>query len=246
MRTAEPQDGKTTYVLARATLLTGVQRIFTLEPQLLLQLQELSYQTRPLPVIDVLTSNNFTHGLSQKSTLMGERRKTQRGREILVLKSSREALAMIVELDRGGGEAEIYLAGGSDWKATRLSNGSFEFTTENQDPNKPSIAQWRPVILAGHDRESAQRSGGDGSVSLEEEYRFNVVHPQLRRRPVLASLTRSRLDITNRCKPFTRSFVSPGDELPDTSKRHYAPTKEDGNLEILIKTTRIWVSLCFT
>lgn len=53
----EPQDVKTTYILTRATPLSGLQRIFSFKPKLLLQLQEVTFRTHHLPVIDVFVSN---------------------------------------------------------------------------------------------------------------------------------------------------------------------------------------------
>lgn len=89
---------------------------------------------------------------------------------------------MIIERNKKRREAEIRLVGSFSWMATCVSNEVFEFIREDQNSNKPSIAQWRPVGNLSHNR------------GHERNYEFSILHSEC---TVLVSLTRSQLAIAD-------------------------------------------------
>ena len=259
---AELQDAKTTYALARATPLSGLERIFTFRPKLLFQLQELSCQTRPRPVIDVLASNKFSTKLSQEFWSMSGRRRMWGGREFILLKSenynasddvSRETLAIIVDQEKDYEKAEIYLTGGHRWKATRLPNGVFEFVREDWNLNELPTAAWKPIPSLGYDKDLVRTPSTNDSIQ-QQGPTFSFVYSWHHQQPVLASLTPRHLDISvdlSGASSFDHGYqssitqlTSVSEELLDTTPAPSAAAEEFDSLKVLIQITGLWVTLC--
>lgn len=266
----------TAYHLAHPapTLATHKQKIFQVRPKLLLQLQQLSLDARPRPVIDVLPSFVFVPRLLKKFPRMFRGRDKLGANDVMVVRSedydtpephsdedhdsdeealaSRDLLAVICQIGKTeagcSGVAEITLKDGSVWTACVKQNGSFEFVHVGPSGFK-TTARWV--------RKALTRNTGDPSTgSVEYKYIFSIIDPTSRRHPVLATLTRSKLDI-----PDFYSFVSKSTGLhPPASPLPTSPTCElspvngrggpdrtthaiDEDRKSLIQVTGIWVAL---
>ncbi|KIN05253.1 hypothetical protein OIDMADRAFT_51069 [Oidiodendron maius Zn] len=259
---AELQDTKTTYVLARATPLSGLKRIFTVKPKLIFQLQELSCRTRPRPVIDVLASNTFSTKLSQEFWSTSGRRRMWGGREFILLKSenysasddvSRETLAIIVDHEKDYERAEICLAGGHRWKATWLPNGVFEFVREDWNLNELSTVAWKPIGSSGYDKDLVRTTSTNDSIQ-QQKPTFSFAYSWHHHQPVLASLTPRHLDISadfsgasaidHEYQSSITQLTSVSEELLDTSPALSTAAEEFDSLKVLIQITGLWVTLC--
>ncbi|KAH7378079.1 hypothetical protein BKA64DRAFT_728419 [Cadophora sp. MPI-SDFR-AT-0126] len=258
-----PNAGKT-YVLAQAAPLSRTQRIFNVTPKLLFQLQELSSPVRPQPVIDVVATTIHAPKLSHGKFLrIFKRRRVWRDSRIIVLKiedynttqdhcsgdSTEEALAVIVGRHGENQEAEISLAGGSTWKATCFPNEVFEFVLETGNSDGVSAAKWQPAGRIDHGFNITPRSAADGGPAQEQRYKLSVVHPRRRRNPILASLTRTRLEIAEHCASTDHNNDPSGMGLTSTveasneSGNLCASKEVDDNLKTLIQVTAIWIAL---
>jgi hypothetical protein len=162
--------------------------------------------------------------------------------------TTEEALAVIVSRQRGNQEAEICLAGGSAWKATCLPNKVFQFVLETGTSNGISAAKWQPAGRIDPGFNITSRSAPDGSPAQEQQYKFSVVYSRCRWNPILASLTRTRLEIAERCAPTDHDYASEMDLTSSVEASNglasFCASKEvDDNLKALIQATAIWVAL---
>ncbi|PMD36388.1 hypothetical protein L207DRAFT_466103 [Hyaloscypha variabilis F] len=256
-------NARKTYVLAQAAPLSSTQRIFNITPKVLFQLQELSSLDRPQPVIDVVAAKVHAPKLSHGECLrMFKRRRAWRDSRIIVLKiddynttqdhcsadTIEEALAVIVGWHRDNQEAEICFAGGSTWKATCFPNEVFEFVLETGTSNGFSAAKWQPVGRMDHGFNITPKSAPDGSPA-EQQYKLSVVNYGRRRNPILASLTRTRLEISEHYSSTDHNHDPSGTDLTSTVEAsdesgNSCTSKEvDGNLKTLIQVTAIWIAL---
>lgn len=248
-RRKKARKDKTCYALAHpAPTLLQKQQLVHLRPQLLLQLQRVSAETRPLPVLDVLPSAVFVPRLSKKFPAMFKGRGGLGPNDILCVKSedyctsdrdssgsdadedgwaSREVEAVICQAKKGdakaAGQAEILFSSGSKWTAIPLSGGIYEFTSSSERGLK-TTARWVR-------RSTAQRSNSDMKDKLpstpvsktDTKFNFSIIDPNSRRHPVIASITTNSLEI-----PDTYTLLSPS----IAKSRHStggsnSPSKED-------------------
>lgn len=266
----------TAYHIAHpAPTLTQKQRLLQIRPKLLMQLQKLSAESRPIPAIDVLPSTVVVPRLAKKFPRMFKGKAELGINDVMVVKSedydtsddhaqvesesdeegfeNRELMACICQMPKGGGRAEIVLSDGSVWIATPLPNGHYEFNTVDDRGNQV-IARW----VKRNSRRST--AGTVESLAVEPtdfKFTFSIIDPNSRRHPIMASLTRSTLDIPDsyvsvsssagKCPPTSPIRSFPGD--PDWQ----APPNEvncertshaiDENMRNLIQVTGIWVAL---
>ncbi|RDW94426.1 hypothetical protein BP5796_00189 [Coleophoma crateriformis] len=261
--------------LPAPTLATQKQKIFQVRPKLLLQLQQLSLDARPRPVIDVLPSFVFAPRLLKKFPRMFRGRDKLGANDVMVVRSedydvshnasdedhdsdeegglaSRDLLAVICQVGKTEagcpGVVEITLKDGSVWTACVKQNGSFEFVNVDHSGVK-TTARWVRKVLA--------RSTGDQSTgSVEYKYIFSIIDPNSRRHPVLATITRSKLDIPDSYTSVSHSAAPhlPTSPLPTSVGHDIPPIDEvgsldrttyaiDENLKSLIQVTGIWVAL---
>jgi len=248
-----------TYILAQAAPLSKTQKVFHVTPNLLFQLQALSSLVRPQPVIDVVAANIYAPKLSHRECLrMFKGRRVWRDSRIMVLKiddydttqdhcsvdTVEEALAVIVDRHNDHQEAEICLAGGSTWKATCFPNKVFEFILETGTPDWTLAAKWQPVRRMDHDTNITARSAADGNPSQEQEYKFSVVHRGGHRNPILASLTRTRLEIAEHSTSTDDNHDTPRTDEASVGLGNSCASKEvDDIVKVLIQVTAIWVAL---
>ena len=246
-------------------------------PQLLLQVQQVSNTPRPTPIFDVLQSVSLgNHFLRMLPNLL--RGKDSDGSSHIILLSSgsyaldtvddqepvssencsskhQDVMATIrpaceQEVRQNGG-AEIRLHHGLSWEATPLPNGSHNFAAT--DDGQLNTVRW--VI---HQKGSRHGISDDSSCSEfpldgSKRFSFSVITPSARRHPVIASMTRTGIDVVDHYSLPTRTGTSsptiasgtPTDNSDVESADHFEHgmiTVDDG-LRNLVLTTGIWVAI---
>ena len=199
-----------------APTLTHKQRLLQVRPRLLLQLQRLSPNSRPKPILDVVPSTFVVLRLVKRFPRAFRGKGELGHNDVMVVKSeaydtpegqaaeesdsdseglaSRDLIAVICQLpkDEGGshGRAEIVLGDGSIWVATPLPNGSYEFTKTLESGEKLT-ARWV--------KRTTPRNAGDlaapNSTNNDTKFTFSMIDPNSRRHPILGSITQKTLDI---------------------------------------------------
>lgn len=156
-----------------------------------------------------------------------------------------EALAVIVGRQGDNQEAEIRLAGGTVWKATCSPNKVFQFVLETGNLNGISTVTWQPIGGISHGFDIIPTSASNDSPAQEQQYKFSVVHSGRRRNPILASLTRTRLEIAEHYVSRDLSVTDPTSTVKTVDEYgDLCMSKEmDDKLKTLIQVTAIWIAL---
>ncbi|OHE91062.1 hypothetical protein CORC01_13650 [Colletotrichum orchidophilum] len=280
----------TSYLLAYPPpkLRTKQRRFVSIRPRLLLQLQQLSNEKRPMPAIDVVPSSMIAGTvilprLARRFPKMF-RVKGQLGMNGLILARSedydndaddsdsndkdldkRDLVAVISPVSSrkegerrdSSEETEIVLADGSVWTATQTSNGSYDFV-HMDEAGQTRIARWarrstRPLSTATCTTVS-------NPAPSEYKFTFSILDPQLRRHPVMATLTPANLEILDNyttvsqssgrypMRPFSTDLSGdkgvsspPATTSLPVAQREIHPVDEA--TRTLITVTSVWVSL---
>ncbi len=240
----------TTFHLAHpAPALTQIQKLLEIRPKLILQLQRLSAESRPTPVIDVLPSSTVVPRLVKRFPRVFRDKWELSYNDVMIVKSedynttmehmeehgfdddgiaNRDLLAVICQLrkDHGGqqGMAEIVLHDGTVWVATPVPNGPFEFISRNQSGTL-TTARWVKRINKSKVQELSE--AGLATEALDEfKYTFSIINPNSRRHPILGTMTRNRLDIPD----YYTSVSSSAGRFPPTSPIGAYPLETDNPL----------------
>jgi len=254
-----------------APTLTQKQRLLHIRPRLLLQLQQLSPDSRPKPAVDVLPSAVIVPRLAKKFPRIFRGKAELGVNDVLVVKSedydrpdnraseesdsddeslaNRDVMAVICQVpkDAGGsfGKAEIVLSNGSVWAATPLSTGLYEFVSVDETGHR-TTARW---VKRNNTRSSMDYSRASFN-STDLKYTFSVMDPRSRRHPIMATLTQNTLDIPD----FYTSVSSSPREEPSPSEAEHDSMEDEPvpertshaigeDLRKLIQVTGIWVAL---
>ncbi|EFX05290.1 hypothetical protein CMQ_3359 [Grosmannia clavigera kw1407] len=212
-----------------------------IRPTLLLQMQQLS-DRRPLPVIDVypaslMGGNVVAPRFSKLPRLFGVNGELGLHDTILVRNGDygdqspgsesecdddaferRQLLAVLSPLRRED-RSEIVLEDGTVWTAIPLASGSFDFVCVDAS-GRATTARWV--------RRTTRADPGTDTSQLEaEKLTFSVINPDSRRHPILATLTKSSLDVLDH---YTTVSASSG-RYPPTRSRTIspAPVEADGS-----------------
>jgi hypothetical protein len=217
----------TNFLLAQAPPRIATKRLHSvlhLRPRLLLQLQQLSAETRPKPAIDVVPSSVLAGtviGRKLARKFPGIRRvKGELGlNDVIMVKSEdydsgesdeglgekdfekREIVAVVSPVPRREDEAEMVLGDGSVWMAAPMARGGYEFTHVD-DEGHTMTARWvkRCAKPKGSGSgETCQSSGNAASPppAADKDYvfKFSIINPLSRRHPIMATLTPTNLEI---------------------------------------------------
>ena len=234
-RRRSASKNKTSFQLAHPPPAVKHRQRFSIRPRLLLQLQQISDSTRPVPALDVLPSVTFAPRLANKfprlfkgkdglgpDDLVIVRSQTYdapRGPESKVERSSdgdwnnRDIVAAFCQVREGEGAAlgntEICLNHGPCWEATSTANGAYEFTSADGQGQR-TVARWVPKPRLSRQRSvKTQERSGIASHAGVEKFNFSIINPDSRRHPVIATLTPQSLSICERYSvPSTP--ISPG------------------------------------
>jgi hypothetical protein len=211
-----PPRSSTSYQLAHpAPTLTRQQRLLHIRPKLLLQLQRLSPDKRPLPCIDVLPSIVVPR-LMKKFPRIFKGKGELGTNDVLIVKSedydapdgenegdlgddeslaNRELLAVICQLRGLPGSSEICLGDGSVWHGTPMPKGIFEFVTTDLASGERTVARWVQRVSPRRNSSLLTAPAAGSDVTSDYKYLFSMLHPNSRRHPILASITQKILDI---------------------------------------------------
>ncbi|KAL8669035.1 MAG: hypothetical protein Q9168_006359 [Polycauliona sp. 1 TL-2023] len=212
---------RTTYQLAHPPPSTRQRQRFRLRPKTLLQLQQVSSASRPIPLFDVLPSILFAPRLTWRVPRLLQN-KQGLGLDDLVFvrsqppnslptspegslweiehgeKTEREVVAVICQSNptesNGQCRTEIRFSHGSTWSATALQSGAYEFASHGQESPR-SIARWVPK------REGLR---AERTASLEQseitapKFKFSLVDVKSRRHPVIANMSQQSIEVYDR------------------------------------------------
>lgn len=264
----------TTFYLAHpAPKLKHKQRLLQIRPQLLLQLQRLSASSRPIPTLDVLPSTTLVPRLSKRFPHMFKGKNGLGANDVVCARSEdykvslghdddesdsdddlwahRDVVAVICQMrkDEGGarGKAGICFSDGSIWEATPISASVMEFVRTDELGQKTK-ARW----VRRRDPRSSYSPDTHERDDRDMKFTFSIIDPNSRRHPVIASLTKSTLDIPDQYTALSAAARSKSpmfdaiDEDDDSDKDEVEePTIHivDERLKTLIQVTGVWVAL---
>lgn len=216
---------KTSFQLAHPPPAVKHRQRFSLRPKVLLQLQEISGATRPIPVLDVLPSVIFAPKLARKFPSVFKGKDGLGADDLLVVTSqnynsapvqrgklediseedswaTREVVAAICQPKKREANSEniieICLNHGPVWEASPRSNGAYEFVSRDENGNQ-TVARWVPRRKLTR-RRSHNGNGKSELPSAEQQrkFTFSIINPASRRHPVIATLYRSSIEISDR------------------------------------------------
>ncbi|KAJ5544936.1 hypothetical protein N7535_006677 [Penicillium sp. DV-2018c] len=271
--TARKSRPKTSYQFAHPASHARHKR-FKIRPKLLIQLQQVSQTPRPLPVVDVLPSTSYIPLIARKFPAIYRTRNGLGPYDLIVVISDqyerpgdriperqvssedededhREVVATICQKSqedaRLKGKAEICLNFGPVWDASPLSTGSYEFVA--QTDSGMQVVRW--ALRSGRSRRMTAPSG-TSSREDGKRFTFSVIDPTTRRHPVLASMTRNKLEVNDEYSTAVRGGTGPATPSSGMSVVSDASDGEtpfgatsvtlDDGLRTLIITTGIWVA----
>lgn len=275
---------RTSFQLAHPPPATKHRQRFNIRPKILLQLQQTSDATRPIPIFDVVPSFVFAPKLARKfpSIFKG---KDGLGADDLVIVNSqkydsphdikgqtdstsdedswdaREVVAAICQPKRKATGAEflteICLHHGVIWEASLLPTGAYEFVSVDEG-GKRTIARWVPRSPLVRRRTYNSQDSSSLPPPEQRRFIFSIINPDSRRHPVIATLSRSSIDVSDqysipsvmsRSQSLTSSQSdeplapeSPTVRFNEMEPPKTAMVETDERLRSLILITGIWVA----
>jgi hypothetical protein len=190
------------------------------KPEMLLQLQQISCETRPMPKLDVLVSNNIAHKFANKFPKMFKTAGHLGPKDIMMCRSADyatrsdspmedeaeeeadhegECIAVFCQSQDSPNLTEIDYADGSIWYATptAVRRGGFEFVSDLGNVGETVTARWVPLGKPRRSSDKPRRSRSGTGSPFEQRYGFSIMEKGLRRHPILAYMTRQSLDIND-------------------------------------------------
>ncbi|KAI8635523.1 hypothetical protein F5Y19DRAFT_13910 [Xylariaceae sp. FL1651] len=223
----------TTFVLAHPPpKLRTKQRIIHMRPNLVLQIQQVSFGQRPRPTIDVYPSSAIAGSIIapflKRFPRIARTKRELSIQDIMLVKSedyvakppgyendgdegdimTRDLLA-ILSPSKTEDKAEIVLAEGTVWVATTRANGnsySYEFTSVDSK-GITTTARWvrKQIVSSSLPGTPTSPIAPPTKAQLpDHKFTFSVIDPGCRRHPILATLTSASLSILD-----TYTTVSP-------------------------------------
>lgn len=275
---------KTSFQLAHPPPAMKHRERFNIRPKILLQLQHTSDATRPIPVFDVVPSFVFAPKLARKLPGIFKRKDALGPDDLVILNSqkydssddlkgqtdstsdedswdAREAVAAICQPRRKATGAEfpteICLYHGAIWEASLLSTGAYEFVSVDDKGNR-TVARWVPRPPLARRRTYSGQQSSTLPLAEQRRFTFSIINPDSRRHPVIATLSRSSIDVSDQysARPImsrSQSLNSSQNHEPLTSESAGARFNEtqlpktsmvdtDERLRSLILITGIWVA----
>ncbi|KAK4459262.1 hypothetical protein QBC42DRAFT_274736 [Cladorrhinum samala] len=211
----------TTYGLGYPTpsLLDRTKYVRKVLPRLLLQLQKVSEDGRPRPVLEVFPSSRIAgpviaprlakrfpgifgvkHHLAYDDIVLVRRdddyEETENGEAETEDALEKRRLVAVYSPLRHSDDAEIVLDDGSVWLATPLPNGSYDFVHTDAAGDTTTV-RWarRHKMLSSPTLASAAEPSTPSPITSTLRYTFSIINPLTRRHPVLATLTPTSLNV---------------------------------------------------
>ena len=275
---------KTIFHLAHPPPTTKHRQRFKVRPKLLLQLHQVSNNRRPRPAFDVLPSAVFVPRLTRKFTWILNGRTGLGPDDIVIVKSqtydhshisegrpddssddedwdSREIVAAICPPKKRDselhGQTEIYLGQGPRWIVSPSGSGGYDFVCHDEN-GRETRARWF-LKTSKHRREGSNpKDGSPNSKSDEKQFKFSILMPHTRRHPVVASMDRSAISISDQYsipenptiaaspdssnRLLTIGHSSDASYFHDIDHTTQSTVNTDEQLKTLILATGIWVA----
>lgn len=275
---------KTSFQLAHPPPAIKHRERFNIRPKILLQLQQISDATRPIPVFDVVPSFVFAPKLARKLSSIFKGKDGLGADDLVIVNSqkydssddlkgqtdnaadedswdAREVVAAICQPKRkaAGTElpTEICLHQGAIWKASPLSTGAYEFVSVDEGGNR-TIARWVPRPPLVRRRTYNGPDSTNPPLAEQRRFTFSIINPESRRHPVIATLSRSSIDVSDQYSvpsvmSRSQSSNSSQDHEPSASESagvrfsqteppKTAMVETDERLKSVILVTGIWVA----
>lgn len=275
---------KTSFLLAHPPPAIKHRQRFNIRPKILLQLQQISYATRPVPILDVLPSVVFAPSLARKFPGIFKGKDGLGADDLVVVNSqnyespngsngkseniseddswdTREIVAAICQPKKRGvgseGNTEICLNHGPSWDASSLPTGAYEFVSVDEKGRR-TVARWVPRPPISRRRSYNGQDSSSAPLADQRRFTFSLINPDSRRHPVIATLSRSSIDVSDRysipapISPESGTFSLPDQSLSvaDVRHAHFDEKKllkttmieTDELLRTLIVITGIWVA----
>ena len=279
---------KTTYNLAHPPPPTAPRQKLHLRPKVLLQLQQVVPSSRPKPAYEVIPSSVFVPRLARKFARVFKSKDKLGPADILVVKAedygpaedeensdderwgNREVIGVVCAGKKDENKTciktEILMDDGSSWEASTLPNGGYEFVFTDEHGLK---LKCRWVARMSPARRSSGMSGtSQGCLSNppteEKKFNFSTISPDSRRHPIIATMTRTSIDVLDYYSmPSASSSIHPpaspihtpaqtpsamSDAGPFTEASELAAErsqiKTEDALRNFIIVSGIWVAFC--
>ncbi|KJZ73766.1 hypothetical protein HIM_06884 [Hirsutella minnesotensis 3608] len=197
-------------------LRTKQRRLVQIRPRLFLQLQEVG-DRRAIPSFDVVPSSlvagsliipqlakrfprmfGVKHELGQDDVLMVRSDDYGSSSSGSTSVTDKDVLAVIgTALQQGSSRAEIALEDGSTWLASPMANGSFEFTSIDEQGNTTTARWVRRSLLSNRN----SLGSATGTVSPQSDssgafkWTFSIIDPSTRRHPIMGTLTPESVEV---------------------------------------------------
>jgi hypothetical protein len=270
---------KTSYICARPPVRTA-ECITKLHwrPKVLLQLHQVIASQRPKPTYEVIPFSLLPPRSTRRLARTFNTEERLCPNDLLVVKAedygnvdedaktdddwgSREVVGVISPAKGDKGVTEICMDdGASRWEVIHMPNGGFEFNTVD-DHGLALKARWVPKPAHSR-RASAMSASSQLSPTLppgqdDKKYTFSTISAHSRRHPIIATMTRSRIDVMDSyTMPSATSPPTPASLVNLTTPALTPPTLEadcffstepipihtDDALRRFILVTGVWVS----
>ncbi|OCL07907.1 hypothetical protein AOQ84DRAFT_294206, partial [Glonium stellatum] len=210
---------KTTYNLAHPPPTTTPRQKLHLRPKVLLQLQQVVPSSRPRPAYEVIPSSVFVPRLARKFARVFKSKDKLGPADILIVKAedyglaedeessdderwgNREVIGVVCagkkDEHKASLKTEILMDDGSSWEASALPNGGYEFVFTDEHGLKLKC-RWvaRMCTTRRTSSMSGTSQGWQSSLPTEEKkFNFSTISPDSRRHPIIASMTRTSIDV---------------------------------------------------
>ncbi|KAK5113294.1 hypothetical protein LTR85_010911 [Meristemomyces frigidus] len=249
---------KTRYSVCHPAPASSARQKLHRRPRSLLQLHKICSNARPLPAFEVIPSASFSvrmtraitrvfkakHGLCPNDlvVLRAEKYSTEEEDEAL---ETRDVIGLICKGRKDdaatvAGKAKICMASGQEWEAYPLANGGYEFFSTDEHGLGLTV-RW------------VAKRNKDGKQTKDKRFNFSTISPNSRRHPVIATLSKTSLEVNDSYKMPDASAATPLSTPKQNSTLLADTMGEEGNgkdeqcetdalLREIITMTGIWVT----
>lgn len=277
---------KTIYNFAQPPPITAPRSKLHIRPKVLLQLHQVIASRRPKPVYEVIPFSLLAPRSTRRLARTFNSKEKLGPNDILVVKAeeyeqkeeaekvddehwgTRDVIGIICppkKADKGSHDTtELLMDDGSSWDVTYMTNGGYEF---NYTDHHGLVLKSRWIPKPAHSRRtSAMSTSSFGNTSPavgaeDKKFNFSTISATSRRHPIIASMTRSGIEIldsynmptaTSPPTPLTPSFtvITPGvtpvldpASFMDMHSENISVTTDDA-LRRFITVSGIWVAFC--
>ncbi|KAF2089460.1 hypothetical protein K490DRAFT_55066 [Saccharata proteae CBS 121410] len=199
-----------------------------LRPKILLQLHQSHANSRPRPAYDAIPSTTFAPRLKRKFARVFRHRDKLGPDDVVIVKSGeyhkhkaakdsdseedlehREVIGVVCANLREG-TTEICMDDDSVWVITHMQNGGYEFNTIDEH-GLALKARWVPRPAANRRVSGSQNPSASNipAIADDKKFTFSTISPDSRRHPIIASMTKTSIEVLEQYSLPTPSLTSP-------------------------------------